>query len=274
MSASEDRRCLLVAEVSGSARISEKLGAAEMQHAVLRCLHRMERVSNGFKGQLLATPGEVRIRVLFDSAETAHLAACEMQQRVLDLPPVSGVKLEVQAGYGPLPEDAAAVSQAARLAGRARPGQILISGATRQALPQLLQRSTAMLDAGDDVFEVIWRQAAALPGRLSLRHGGVVLVLGCDKPEAALGRDPLSEIIIKNPRASRNHARIKWRRDSFLLIDQSSNGTFVTFAGSQEIPLKREEIVLHGRGVICCGSAYGEETDEIVEFDCSTVEVR
>ena len=211
----------MVAEVSGSARIFDKLGAAEMQHAVLRCLHRMECVAAGFKGQVREAIGEARLMAVFESAEIAHLAASEMQQRVLDLPPMSGIKLAVKISFPP------------------------VSAIGDTATP------TAYL---------------------SLRHGGVVIALGSDKAEAALGRDPNSDIVIKNPRASRNHARIEQRRESYVLIDQSSNGTFVSFAGSPEIVLKREEVILHGRGYISCGSAYGPESGELVEFDCTTVE--
>ena len=169
------------------------------------------------------------------------------------------------------------VSQAERLAGQARPGQILLSAATRNALPQQLQDSTRNVDSSDSkeepqIFEVIWRQEATLTRRLRLRHGGVALILDCDKPEAGLGRDPNNEVVIKNPRASRNHARIAWRRESYVLSDLSSNGTFVSFAGGPEIALKREEVILDGRGFICCGGAFGPEMDEIVEFDCSAVE--
>ena len=44
------------------------------------------------------------------------------------------------------------------------------------------------------------------------------------------------------------HARIERRRDKFVLIDHSSNGTYVTMESEPEIALRREEMVLRGRG--------------------------
>jgi predicted component of type VI protein secretion system len=40
--------------------------------------------------------------------------------------------------------------------------------------------------------------------------------------------------------ASRMHARIERRRDKFVLVDQSSNGTYVRIDGEPEIQLRRE----------------------------------
>lgn len=267
MSATDDMPCLLVAEVSGSALLHEKLGAAEAQHAVLRCRHRMERAAAGFNGKLQEARGDAMLIALFESAESAHLAGQEMQQRVLDLPPVSGVKLAVQLGL------ATDMSQAARLAGQARPGQILLGMEARNALPQMLQSSTFIADPGGEIFEVLWQQPVVLStARLTLHQGGTVLSLGSDKPEAAMGRDLQNDIVIRNPRVSRIHARIELRRDNFVLTDQSRNGTFVGFVGSPEIALMREEVILRGSGYISCGCSYGPETDELVEFDCSAVE--
>ena len=222
--------CVLRAEVSGSARLHDKLGDAEMLRAVTRCLHRMERAAAGFDGRLLEAGGDTSLVALFDSAEAAHLAACEMLHRVEDLPPVSGVKLAVEIGFGPAPG----------------------VGET----------------SGRSASEAIrWE-----PACISLRHGGVALALGLDKPEATLGRGLGNDIVIRDPRASRRHARIDSRGDCFVLTDQSSNGTYVSFEGGPEIALRREELILRGRGHISFGNICGPDTAEIVEFDCSMLE--
>jgi hypothetical protein len=64
------------------------------------------------------------------------------------------------------------------------------------------------------------------------------------------------------------HARIERRRDKFVLIDQSSNGTYITVDGEPEIHLKREEIILRGRGRVCFGHAWQNELDEVLTFAC------
>ena len=51
------------------------------------------------------------------------------------------------------------------------------------------------------------------------------------------------------------HARIEFRRDRFVLIDQSLNGTYVQMQATPETVLRRDEIVLEGSGLISLGKS-------------------
>ncbi|MDT3672937.1 MAG: adenylate/guanylate cyclase domain-containing protein [Aromatoleum sp.] len=287
----ERNLCVLFADVSGSTRLYEKLGDKEALHAVERCLNRMTRATEQFKGRVIKTIGD-EVMAVFDSAEAGMDAACSMQQRVDDLPPVSGIKLAIRIGFhfGPAIEDAKdvfgdTVNTAARMAGLAKAGQIITTGETVGALPTLLQQSTREIDAlsvkgkAEDVrvCEVIWQESddltmksgsvapAPVAARLTVRHGGEEKVLDPGHGAFSLGRDAASDIMIADRRASRTHARIERRRDKFVLIDQSTNGTYVTFDGEAEFALKREEVILRGKGRISFGHAC-DATSEVVEF--------
>ena len=72
--------------------------------------------------------------------------------------------------------------------------------------------------------------------------------------------------MIGDLKASRNHARVEKRRDKYYLIDQSTNGTFVTVSGEAEMALHREELMLRGQGYILFGHSAAESKDETVEF--------
>lgn len=290
-SQNERRLCVLFADVSGSTRLYEKLGDKEALHAVERCLNRMKRATEQFGGRVVKTIGD-EVMAVFDSAEAGMEAACSMQQRVADLPPVSGIKLAIRVGFhhGPALEEGNdifgdTVNTAARMAGLAKAGQILTTGSTVEALPPLLQQSTREIDVltvkGKEealrVCEVIWQAAEDLTmkaasvapppaaARLVLRHGAVEKVLDASRSVLTLGRDAGCDIIISDRRASRSHARIERRRDKFVLVDQSTNGTYVTFLGEAEFALKREEVILRGRGRLSFGHAYDPQ-GEIVEF--------
>lgn len=290
-SKAERNLCVLFADVSGSTRLYEKLGDKEALHAVERCLNRMTRATEQFKGRVVKTIGD-EVMAVFDSAEAGMDAACSMQQRVDDLPPVSGIKLAIRVGfhYGPAIEDGGdvfgdTVNTASRMAGLAKAGQIITTGDTVAALPALLQQSTREIDAlsvkgkaeAVRVCEVIWQEsddltmksASVTPApaatRLVVRHGSEEKVLDASHAVCSLGRDAASDIIIADRRASRSHARIERRRDKFVLIDQSTNGTYVTFDGEAEFALKREEVILRGKGRISFGHAC-DAGSEVVEF--------
>ena len=83
-----------------------------------------------------------------------------------------------------------------------------------------------------------------------------------------LGRDPQNDVVVADRMASRVHARIERRRDRFVLVDQSSNGTFVTMEGEPEIHLRREDLILRGRGRITFGHAWRDAADEVLTFSC------
>jgi predicted component of type VI protein secretion system len=68
--------------------------------------------------------------------------------------------------------------------------------------------------------------------------------------------------------ASRVHCKIECRRGKFFLADQSTNGTYVTIEGDAEILLKREQLMLRGRGLISLGHTCRAADAEIVAYSC------
>lgn len=285
--------CVLFADVSGSTRLYERLGDAEALHAVDRCLKRMVRVAEGYAGRVVKTIGD-EILAVFESTDGALQAACEMQQRVDDLPPVSGIKLAIRIGFhrGSVIEDNSdvfgdSVNIASGLTDLAKAGQILTSFETAETLSSVLQAAVREIDQvtvkgkenGTRVCEVIWQGAAELAlivprntrqslpqARLMLRHSGSPILVDGQRPQISLGREIGNDIVITDRRASRVHAHIERRRDKFVLIDESTNGTYLTFDGELEMALKGEDIILRGKGRICFGRAYAEDA-EVVEFE-------
>src|SRR5512133_1814191 len=85
---------VLFVDVAGSVRLHEKLGGAEAQRAVDRCLKRVERSVEAHEGRIVKAVGD-ELLVVFNRADQALQAALEMQQRVHDLPAVSGIKLSI-----------------------------------------------------------------------------------------------------------------------------------------------------------------------------------
>jgi hypothetical protein len=237
---------------------------------------------------------------VFDTAAQGVQAACEMQQGIDALPaPAAGSKLALRIGIhaGPVLLDehdvfGDTVNTAARLTGLAKAGQIFIAAEIVALLPPVLQNACREMAtfsvkgkaAGIRVCEVIWQASAELTmmstrmltparaiARLELQHGQQRLLLDASHPVATLGRDPASDIVIRDPRASRSHAQIECRHDKFVLVDLSSNGTYVSFQGECELALKREELILRGSGQMVFGHPAASQgqpagTAEIVQF--------
>ena len=70
------------------------------------------------------------------------------------------------------------------------------------------------------------------------------------RPMLALGRGSGCDISLPDPRASRQHARLEWRKDGFYLVDtNSTNGTFVNRSRVSERRLRGGEQVRIGNTV-------------------------
>lgn len=284
---------VLFADVSGSARLYEKLGDTEAVYAIDRCIKRMERSIESFRGRLAKSVGG-ELEAVFAAAEDACLAAIDMQQRVADLPPMSGVKLGIRIGFHCGPARFAdadprgeAVDVAARLTGLAKSGQVLCSSEAVAALPEPLQASVRPLErivlkgrkAPLEVCEVQWDEDEALAGkassprgalrppRLCVRHGGKVLLIDERKNRLTLGRDAGCDLVIADRRASRQHGRIECCGDKFVLTDASTNGTYVSFDGEQEFFLRHGELVLRGSGRIAFAASTGSDKADVAEFE-------
>lgn len=290
-------RSVLCVAVSGSALLHAKLGSRETQRAVERCLKRIERAVEACSGRVIKTTGD-QLLAVFELADRAFQASIEMQQRVADLPPVSGVKLALRVGFaqGPVSDADADVSgetvDATWLAGLARPGQVLINSQAHTALSPALKNMTrdpGLAGArkgspGTPLFELFSPDSLppelsnpdaqdqsrndSLPEtRLLLRYSGKAIVLDERTSLIRLGREGESDVLIHGRRVSRNHARIERRGERFVLVDTSANGTYVTLNGGSESFVHGQECVLNGRGVLSFAAPANSADADSAEFE-------
>ncbi len=287
-------RAILFADVSGSTALYELLGDKPATKAIEACLDELREVVAKQGGQVVKTIGD-EIMVVFGNPDAACNAAREMQQRVIALPPTAGAKLAIRIGFhfGLVLEDKGdfwgdGVNTAARLAGLAKAGQILTSGATANALPAAQRANLRDLDAiqvkgkheAVRVFELMWgdtedstqfaglASSAKVEVRLVLELGERTIDFPREKTVLSLGRDSKSDVVVSEKTASRLHARIERKGLQYILIDESTNGTYVAIAGDREVLLRRDRIMLRGRGKIGFGTSTAAAV-EVLLFDCS-----
>lgn len=82
-----------------------------------------------------------------------------------------------------------------------------------------------------------------------------------------IGRTRASGFVVNDARVSRTHARLDWRNGSVVLVDVSTYGCWIRFAGGgSDLLLRREECVLHGRGDISLGTPFSDRSAPVVTF--------
>ena len=289
--------CVLTAGVSGSARLHEKLGNGEALRAVDRCVKRIERSVNAFGGRIASIGGD-EVMATFDSVDAALQSAIEMQQRVADLPPVSGVKIAIRVGISSeyaSPDEGLSkevAKEAAILAGLAKPAQILASAKISKLIPSALADHVINLGsalatetgANEPVLEIVVPENHAThhivaaeqgsrkpenPGCLALRYAGETILLNDSNPIIRMGRDTGCDIVIHDRRASRLHATIERRSNAIVLIDKSTNGTYVASGDRPEQFVRRREHILQGSGQIAFASSSTNPDADVAEFELS-----
>jgi adenylate cyclase len=282
---------ILFADVSGSSHLYETLGDAEALATIGRCLAQVRRACDAHGGRVIKTIGD-EVMVMFPASDCAAEAAAEMQACISALPPAGRIRLAIRVGvnFGPtivVDDDVFgdAVNVAARMVELAKGSQVILSAQTVAALSPASRFRVRPIDSmtlkgkHEDIaiYELLWQDSEAelttlrarpvpLVAHVRLRHGSTEMELDQAHSSCTIGRGPENDIVIADQMASRLHARIERHRDRFVVVDQSTNGTFVSFDGENEIQLQREHLVLRGHGEISFGHARGEDAAEFVEF--------
>ncbi len=293
---------ILFADVVGSTHIYEVMGDLRARDMVLTCVDIMRTATEAHEGTVIKTIGD-EIMATFPTADNALNAASQMQHEIrahAELK-VEGQPVAIRIGchFGPVVLEnrdifGAAVHTANRMTSQAKAGQIMITGAMVQRLAPEWRSSVRQIDVAmlrgksneDELFEVLWQKedatsmlpALALgglirekqkPQRLRLRFQGQELVMTDGRVNITLGRAEENDIVIKGNLISRLHARIEFNRNKFLLIDQSTNGTFVLNQAGEESFVRRDSLQLKGEGLIGLGrTPEGIGPGQALQFIC------
>lgn len=93
------------------------------------------------------------------------------------------------------------------------------------------------------------------------------LSFSSDHPVITLGRNPASDIVAMSYVASRDHARIEFRSHSWVLVDQSTNGTYVATNEGNEFVVKRGRVKLQGSGKLSFGHPLSQNKGTPVVYE-------
>jgi adenylate cyclase len=289
----EHLRAILFADIAGSTGLYEQSGDTLALKAVVSCLDCLKTETFAQSGRVIKTIGD-ELMAVFDTAAQAIQAANAMQSSfVKTTGGKAGIQLRIGFHFGSVIETDGdcfgdTVNLAARLTALATPDQILTSRETYDALPSWLQATCRTLYSTTvkgrrskvTIIEALWKQdqgqtmlsdnseadeAPSKDARIS--YQGRTWTVNEDCPEATIGRDDKSTVVVTVATASRNHAIIILRQGKIVLVDRSSNGTFVRLQNGQELMLRREELVLAGRAQVGLGASLAACGDNRVVID-------
>ncbi len=167
------------------------------------------------------------------------------------------------------------VNIAARLTSIARAREIVVSEAIHTALDHSIRKTCRRFEQirlrgtgrSMAIYHLCWEGATATHVNSSLRltdatlrklllktKSGPPIALEGEQ-ELTIGRDPACDVVIDDPRVSRFHATLEWRRGVAVLRDHSTNGSFVhPLDETRAHFLRRETLAIRGAGELTFGA--------------------
>lgn len=288
---------VLFADICGSTRLFEKYGDVRARQIEARVLDVLAAQTGAQGGEMVKTIGD-EIMSRFADAESAVCAACAMHQALKEDPELAQLNIAVRIGlhHGPVLVEkndvfGDAVNIAARMVSLSKADQIITTRETVSHLPMDIQQMTRGLGRSQvrgkqeemEICEVIWHDTASLTqlatgrqeelrsmlfARLVLEYRGRKLELAPSAQAFTMGRDERSSLIVDRELVSRSHADIEFRQGKFILVDHSTNGTYLLLENGARFFVRREEFTLHDRGIICLGKAVANDNPDLIRYQC------
>ena len=273
---------ILFADVVGSTQLYDKFGDTKASETVAQCLDVMKDATHQYQGTVIKTIGD-EVMSTFPTVEEAMGAAVMMQTRIsADNRDEDRIAVSIRLGchFGPVVQEqndifGAAVHTANRMTSQAKARQIVISGETVAKMSPDLKRQTRQIDVAtvrgklDEValYELLWNPEEAtsmLPtiewenqgrkaSRLQLSFRDQSIEVTDKRKSVIMGRAEDNDLVIKGNLISRIHAKVEMRRGKFILVDQSTNGTFVQNLQGEETFVRRDTAEISGEGTIGLG---------------------
>jgi class 3 adenylate cyclase len=275
---------ILFADVVGSTQLYDKFGDTKASETVALCLDVMKEATYQFNGSVIKTIGD-EVMSTFPSVDEAMAASIMMQKTITADNKKEGrisVSIRIGCHFGPVVQEqndifGAAVHTANRMTSQAKAKQIVMSGDTVDQMGPEMRKQTRQIDIAtvrgrlDEValFEFLWNPEEAtsmLPtieweskarkaAKMVLTYCGKSIEVSDKCKSINIGRADDNDVVIKGNLISRIHAKVEMRRGKFVIIDQSTNGTFLMNVLGDETFVRRDSTELGKEGTIGLGRA-------------------
>lgn len=274
---------IMFADVSGSSALYKRVGNEQAKAIVDEAIHFMAALTIVHEGTVVKTIGD-EIMARFEQSEQACETAAAIQQRCIKESQLNGLAIRIGIAFGPaLLENndvfGDTVNDAACVARIARAGQVVLTQSVVDNLGPALLQQCQLFDRintkGDTrktvIYRLQWetshqdhRSTRLVPlqdvtqfvdkFQLTLHIGDRLITLLPAQTPFSIGRDPdKTHLHIDHDLASRDHCHIEFRRGKYVLVDHSTNGTYVCSSDQPQMYLRREEFPLQGSGEIGLG---------------------
>lgn len=277
----------LFVDIVDSTRLYERMGNVQATAFTQSILQKLRVVVDNNRGTVVKSLGD-GLLCIFASADQAVNAA----QAMIDSQDSFKNKVRVGIHFGTAIQRGGdvfgdAINVTARVESLAKPGEILATEDLIQNLSLGLQSLAVKIDStvvkGKTVPIGIFRirQPGSLDDSvestiigldlfkdsaitLHLDYMGQEYTVSRISPKLRIGRAEDCDVKIASRQASREHGSIEFVRESFIISDHSSNGTYIATGDAHPILLRRDSTKLVGKGLLGIGALPDPASPECV----------
>lgn len=290
-----DNPCaIMFADIAGSTKLYNQLGDNKAELLISTRLDIMCNITARNNGRVIKKIGD-EIMCQFSTAEDAALAATEMHIKKISSDDAAPLNIRVGLHYGNTIAKGGdifgdAVNIAARMAAIAKANQSITTESFVRLLSSESKSKTRLFDSarvkGIDeeikIYQILWEEGnvttfATAQHILQVTQANLSIVLKINGEERfytdsdmnsviSIGRDDGCDITVDAKFASRSHVDLEFRRGKFVLVDHSTNGTYIKLNDQNDIFIRREELPLIGEGYISLGEDYRSENTNNIYF--------
>ena len=289
---------IVFADICNSTRLFEQYGNVRARELVGLALNNLSVVTSECNGNVVKTIGD-EIMCTFPELENALDATSRMPMAIRDDAVLAEVDMKIKVGvhFGEVLSEnndvyGDAVNIAARMVEIARSDQIITTRSTVEQLPNYMNNNSRSLGHMQvrgkrediEIVELLWQSDSndltvmqgqmapilqAKENRLLLQYDNQEILIDRKKLPLSIGRGEQNDLIVPHQSVSRTHAHIEARQGAFVLIDRSTNGTFIQFDEEDIVFLHRDQFRLRGAGQIMLGQETVDADSPPIRFDCS-----
>lgn len=293
---------ILLADVAGSVHLYDTLGDERAHNNIVQCLRFMTTVVEQNNGRVVEIVGD-EIMCAFEDPNSAIKAACAIQEGLETEQQSSlSARIGLHAGITGMENGhpfGDTVNIAARMVGLAKTGQAIMTKQVYERLSADNKINSRYFDQvyvkgkrqPYSIYEAIWDQnestmmitSKSVRNRrerprpveaLRLHYQTTEKVLTEANAELLLGRGKQCGLQVESMAASRVHAIISFQRGKIILLDRSTNGTYIRIqtgnrnTDGSDLFCHHEEWRDQCDGVISLGEPVTDQNENLIDFKC------
>lgn len=293
---------ILFADLAGSVQLYRQAGDEAAKIHVLEVQRALSTRIEQFHGYVQETIGD-ELMARFAEPNTALECSTALHQCAENYSRQQQINLQLRIGLhqGAVIVDKTenrlfgdTINVASRVTSIAQAGQTITTEALVQKSSSAWQASVRLFDVTPIkgvkeslvIYDLPWKQddltsimlATNLEAeqtsapRLTITYQNSSIELIDLEAAFVIGRALTNDLVVTAESVSRRHVSIERQRDHYVLIEQSTNGTYVYLQNDETMFLRREQFPLIGNGHIALGAPREIGDDHIVQFTSGTTE--